>query len=221
VTRRVRMTWDVIFDKGCSWDWSKETNGSAMASSSMFTVDYTEFEGFGGAGDSPSASGSPAPAPMTPSPTLDSTPPVAPTTSLKHGGSCTPVFAPPLEGDEDRIDVAYDNTLLRYRTIGTLKTGYPRIQALSQGKEQGVYTRAATQAVAPGLAFLLRWPPGPPCALRLQLPLPSPGQLRGRHVPCGSSSRCPARGSSGAATCPAAPSPAARPGAGPGPSRVP
>jgi hypothetical protein len=32
--------------------------------------------------------------------------------------------------------------------VGTLKTGYPRIQALSQGKEQGVYPRAATQAVA-------------------------------------------------------------------------
>jgi hypothetical protein len=57
-----------------------------------------------------------------------------------------------------------------------------------------VYTRAATQAVAPGLASLLRWAPGPPRALRLQLPLPSPRQLRGRHVSCGSSSRCPARG---------------------------
>jgi hypothetical protein len=86
-------------------------------------------------------------------------------------------------------------------TIGTLKTGYPRIQALSQGKKQGVYTHAATQAVAPGLASLLRWAPGPSRALRLQLPLPSPGQLWGRHMSCSPSSRCPARGRSGATTC--------------------
>jgi hypothetical protein len=63
--------------------------------------------------------------------------------------------------------------------------------------------------------------PGAPRVLRLQLPLPGPGQLRGHHVFCGSSSRCPARGSSGATTCPAAPSPAAQPGAAPGSPRVP
>jgi hypothetical protein len=43
--------------------------------------------------------------------------------------------------------------------------------------------------------------PGPPRVLRPQLPLPSLGQLRGCHMSCGLSSRCPARGSSGAATC--------------------
>jgi hypothetical protein len=63
--------------------------------------------------------------------------------------------------------------------------------------------------------------PGPPRVMRLQLPLPSPRQLRGRHVSCGSSSRCPARGSSGATTCPAAPAPAAQPETAPGPPRVP
>jgi hypothetical protein len=47
-----------------------------------------------------------------------------------------------------------------------------------------------------------------------------PGQLRGRHVSRSLSSRCPAQGSSGAATCPAASAPAARPGAAPGPPRV-
>jgi hypothetical protein len=78
-----------------------------------------------------------------------------------------------------------------------------------------VYPRAATQAIAPGLTSLLRWAPGLPHALWLQLPLPSPGQLWGRHVSYGSSSRCPARGSSGAATCPAAPAPAVQPGAAP------
>jgi hypothetical protein len=49
----------------------------------------------------------------------------------------------------------------------------------------------------------------------------SPGQLRGHHVSYGSSSRCPAWGSSGAAACPTAPAPAAQPGAAPGPPHVP
>jgi hypothetical protein len=55
---------------------------------------------------------------------------------------------------------------------------------------------APAPAAQPGAAL------GPPRVLRLQLPLPSPGQLRGRHVSCGFSSRCPAQGSSGATTCP-------------------
>jgi hypothetical protein len=47
-----------------------------------------------------------------------------------------------------------------------------------------------------------------------------PGQLRGRHVSCGSSSRCPIRVSSGAATCPADSALAAQPGTSPGLPRV-
>jgi hypothetical protein len=70
-------------------------------------------------------------------------------------------------------------------------------------------------AAQPGAAL------GPPRVLRTRLPLPRPGQLRGRHVSCGLSSRCLARGSSGAATCPAASAPAAQPRAAPGPPRVP
>jgi hypothetical protein len=86
-------------------------------------------------------------------------------------------------------------------TVSTLKTGYPRIQALSQGKEQGIYPCAATQAVALGLASLLRWALALSRVLQLQLPLPSPGHLRGCHMSCGSVSRC-------------------QPGAAPGPPRV-
>jgi hypothetical protein len=69
---------------------------------------------------------------------------------------------------------------------------------------------ASAPAARPGAAL------GPPRVLRPQLPLSSPGQLRGRHVSYGLSSRCPARGSSGATTCPAASAPTARPGAAPG-----
>jgi hypothetical protein len=55
--------------------------------------------------------------------------------------------------------------------------------------------------------------PRPPRVLRTQLPLPDPGQPRGRHVSRGPSSRCTAQGSSGAAACPTASAPAAQPGA--------
>jgi hypothetical protein len=62
VTLCVRTAWDVIFDEGRSWDWSKETNDSAMALSNKFTndsamalsnkftIDYAELKGFGGSG---------------------------------------------------------------------------------------------------------------------------------------------------------------------------
>jgi hypothetical protein len=50
----------------------------------------------------------------------------------------------------------------RVLVVGTLKTGYPRIQALSQDKEQGVHPHAATQAVASDHTSLQRWVPEPP-----------------------------------------------------------
>jgi hypothetical protein len=79
---------------------------------------------------------------------------------------------------------------------------------------------AATCPAASAPTARLGAAPGPPRVLRPQLPLPGPGQLRGRHVSCDLSSRCPARGSSRAATCPAASAPAAQPGAAPGPLRI-
>jgi hypothetical protein len=82
-------------------------------------------------------------------------------------------------------------------------------------------SRAATCPADPAPAARPGAAPGPPHVLWTQLPLPSPGQLRGRHVSGGTSSRCPARGSSGSATCPAASAAAAQLGAAPGPPRVP
>jgi hypothetical protein len=102
----------------------------------------------------------------------------------------------------------------------------------------------STSCARPHLVPLPRWSPRPsrlprphrtPHPSRLSRPLSVPrrpgtpayklqvkteGQLRDRHVSCGPSSRCPTRGSSGAATCPVDPAPAARPGAAPGPPRV-
>jgi hypothetical protein len=95
-------------------------------------------------------------------------------------------------------------------TVGTLRTRYPRVQVLGQDRRRDM------QITCP-YAWLTS---ACPCVLRTQLPLPSPGQLRDRHVSGRPSSRCPARGSSGAATCSVDPAPAAQPGAAPGPPRL-
>jgi hypothetical protein len=88
--------------------------------SSEFTINYAELEGFRGADDSPSASGSPAPSPRTPSPVPNSNLPIALTTSLEHSGSHAPIFASPVEGDEDHIDAAHDDTPLRYHIVDNI-----------------------------------------------------------------------------------------------------
>jgi hypothetical protein len=54
---------------------------------------------------------------------------------------------------------------------------------------------ASAPAAQPGAA------PGPSRVMRPQLPLSDPGQLRGRHVSYGLSSRCPARYNFGVTTC--------------------
>jgi hypothetical protein len=87
-----------------------------------------------------------------------------------------------------------------------------RVICLGVNRMAQASSGAATCPAASAPAARPRAAPGPPRVLRHQLPLLGPGQLRGRHVSCGFSSRCPTRGSSGAATCPAAKSPAASPG---------
>jgi hypothetical protein len=100
---------------------------------------------------------------------------------------------------EDRVP-PHTNSKLR-QGAGRVSTRYHASCSFGPCLPAEVGSRAATCPAAlaptaqPGAA------PGLPRVLRLQLPLPSPGQLWGRHVPCGSSSRCLARGSSGAATC--------------------
>jgi hypothetical protein len=86
----------------------------------------------------------------------------------------------------------HDPGQLRGRHVSSgLSSRYP-----ARGSSEATTCLAATAPAArPGAAL------GPPRVLRPQLPLPSLGQLRGRHVSCGLSSRCPARGSSRVATC--------------------
>jgi ABC-type dipeptide/oligopeptide/nickel transport system ATPase subunit len=57
------------------------------------------------------------------------------------------------------------------QVVSTLKTGYRRIQALSQDKEQSVHPRAATQDVASDHISLQRWVPELP---RVPRPRSSP-----------------------------------------------
>jgi hypothetical protein len=77
----------------------------------------------------------------------------------------------------------------------------PRVHDLSMNRIAQGSSGATTCPAAPAPAAQPGAAPGLPRVLQLQLPLPSPRQLRGRHVSCDSSSRCPAQGSSGAATC--------------------
>jgi hypothetical protein len=73
----------------------------------------------------------------------------------------------------------------------------PRVHNLSMNRIAQGSSRATTCPAAPAPAAQPGAALGPPRVLWLQLPLSSPGQLQGRHVSCGSSSHCPARGSSG------------------------
>jgi hypothetical protein len=47
-----------------------------------------------------------------------------------------------------RIELQLVNQILSKPNVDTEEAGYPRIQALSQDKEQGVHPYAATKAVA-------------------------------------------------------------------------
>jgi hypothetical protein len=66
--------------------------------------------------------------------------------------------------------------------VGTLKTGYLRIQALSQEKEQGVHPCATTQAIASDHTSLQRWALALPCVPQLRASPLCRGGLRRCHV---------------------------------------
>jgi hypothetical protein len=86
--------------------------------------------------------------------------------------------------------------------VNTLKTEYPRMQALSQDEGQDGRSCAPTCPVALAPASWLKVALEPPRVSWLQLPPPGSGHLQSRLVPRGSSSRLSAQGSFGAATYP-------------------
>jgi hypothetical protein len=91
-------------------------------------------------------------------------------------------------------------------SVGTLKTEYPCIQALSQDKEQGVHPHAATSVIASDYTSLLkRWAPAPPRVPRPQTSPPCRGELQCYHVSRDPGPRLLAEVSSDAATYSLAP----------------
>jgi hypothetical protein len=78
-------------------------------------------------------------------------------------------------------------------SVGTLKTGYPRIQALSQDKEHVVHPHAVTQAVALDHTSLQRWAPALLRVPQLRASPPCRGGLRRCHVSQGSRLYLPER----------------------------
>jgi hypothetical protein len=76
-------------------------------------------------------------------------------------------------------------------TVGTLQTGYRRLQASSQDKEGGVQPRAVMYPAAPKSASQLRWAPRLPRVQRLRSPPPWYRGLRRRHVYRGSGTCLP------------------------------
>jgi hypothetical protein len=90
--------------------------------------------------------------------------------------------------------------------VGTLRTGYPTYKLQVKTMTPASWLRAAPRL------------PRVPAA---QAPTPSSGQLRGRHVSPRLGLLFLARGSSGDTTCPRGSGSPSRPGAAPGPPRVP
>jgi hypothetical protein len=93
-------------------------------------------------------------------------------------------------------------------TVGTLRTGYPRVQASSQDNGSRLLAEGSSEAATCprglGSRSQLGAAPGLPRVAAARAPAPSSGQLRARHVSPRLELPLPARGSSRAAMCPGA-----------------
>jgi hypothetical protein len=89
--------------------------------------------------------------------------------------------------------------------VGTLQTGYPRIQASSQDKRQGVHPRTATCPASLDQASLLKRAPMLPCVSWLQTSPLRLGGVRCCHASHGSRPHSALEVGSGAAACSMAP----------------
>jgi hypothetical protein len=150
--QHVRMTHDVVFDKGRGWTWDRAVDDGSTPTYDNFTVEYAHIEGAGGVGNSlPSSMSTPVPEPLPTSalrcPATTSTatmssppppqpvPPCTPAVMATPPGMSTPApahvepspveFATPLSHNEERIDVCYDGESLRYRTMKDLLDDQP------------------------------------------------------------------------------------------------
>jgi hypothetical protein len=91
-------------------------------------------------------------------------------------------------------------------TVGTLRTGYPRVQVSSQDNGSRLLAEGSSEAATCprglGSHSQLGVAPGPPRVPTARAPAPSSGQLQGRHVSPQLGLPFLARGSSGAAKYP-------------------
>jgi hypothetical protein len=109
--------------------------------------------------------------------------------------------------------------------VGTLRTGYPRVQASNQDNGSRLPAEGSSEAVTCPRGLGSRSQPGadpgPPRVPAARAHAPSSGQLRDRHVSLRLGLPLPARGSSGAVMCPRGSGSPSRLGVAPGPPRVP
>jgi hypothetical protein len=146
-TQCVRMTCNVVFNKGRGWAWDKAVDGGSTLTYDNFTVEYVHFKGAGGVGSSlplsmstpvsepPSTSmprspattlaamrsSPPPPQAVTPCTTAStSTPPGTSTLTPAHVEHNPVEFTTPLSHDEECIDAYHDGEPLRYRIMENL-----------------------------------------------------------------------------------------------------
>jgi hypothetical protein len=151
-TQRVRMTRDVVFDKGRGWTWDKKVDDGSTLTYDNFTVEYVHFEGAWGVGSSlPPSMSTPVPeppptlaprSPATTSAAARSSPPppqlvtpCTPASTPTPPGTSTPTparvehnsveFATLLSHDEERTDAYHDGEPLRYRMMENLLADQP------------------------------------------------------------------------------------------------
>jgi hypothetical protein len=107
--------------------------------------------------------------------------------------------------------------------VGTLRTGYPSVQAQDNGSRLPAEgsSEADTCPHGSGSRSRLGAAPRTPCVLAAQAPTPSSGQLRGRHVSPRLGLPFMAQGSSGDAMCPRGLGSPSQLGVALGPPRVP
>jgi hypothetical protein len=91
-------------------------------------------------------------------------------------------------------------------TVGTLRIGYPRVQASSQDNGSRLPAKGSSEAAtcphSSGSRSQLGAAPGPPRIPTAWAPAHDSGQLQGHHVSPRLGLPLPAWGSSGATTCP-------------------
>jgi hypothetical protein len=111
ITRKVTITWDVVFDEEAQWDWSnnEEDNTEHDQGSDIFTVQYKEVQA-----EDPERGGGPGPdlgMPVTPDAVYFG--PGSPYGAIDEN----PIFE--AEGMEN-LDDSYNNEPLRFRTMSDL-----------------------------------------------------------------------------------------------------